>query len=173
MLKKIVVSLICMMMLFGCYQNKNNQFPIQEETVVKTGRLIEIDYKQLKDKIKNNEEMILYIGRPDCMDCKEFIPVIEYGLGIYEDLEIYYLNTKAFRDASRKEDASQMEKDFYENIRTELSFTWTPTVQKRKGDNILSSYTYLETGYYDLENENEKKDTKIKAQETFIEWLQS
>ena len=75
----------------------------------------EIQYTELKKLMKEDVSFMLYLGRPDCGDCQAFKPILEDYLNKHPNEGVYYLNIKAYRDASLKKDATKEEKEFYKN----------------------------------------------------------
>ena len=73
---------------------------------------------------------------------------------------LYYLNIQAFRDAASKEGASKEEIDFYDNIREELDFDWTPTLKLVNKGETISEYTYLSEEYYEIKGSKKKEQAK-------------
>ena len=88
----------------------------------------EIQYTELKKLMKEDVSFMLYLGRPDCGDCQAFKPILEDYLNKHPDEGVYYLNIKAYRDASLKKDATKEEKEFYKNLYKAFDFNWTPTL---------------------------------------------
>ena len=131
----------------------------------------EIGYQQLQEKIQSNSRFVLYIGRPDCPDCQEFYPVLQKYIREHKGVYVYYVNVKAYRDASRKEGATQEEKDFFTKMQQELSFHWTPTLHLQKGKKIESTYTYLNRDYYKIKDKQEKKQKKEQFIKSFTDWM--
>ena len=97
---------------------------------------------------------------------------MENYLQSQQDLGVYYLDIREFRDNSRKEGASQEEKDFFANLTETLEIDWVPTLQQRQGEVILSSITYLDMAYYDIEEECEQLAAKEKYVKAIFEWLE-
>ena len=81
------------------------------------------------------------------------------------------LNIKTFRDASKKEDATQEEKDFYENIREKLDFSWTPVLKLINKGETISEYTYLSEEYYEIKDSKKKEQAKEKYIKDFKTWM--
>ena len=69
----------------------------------------EIQYTELKKLMKEDVSFMLYLGRPDCGDCQAFKPILEDYLNKHPNEGVYYLNIKAYRDASLKKDATKEE----------------------------------------------------------------
>lgn len=168
MIKKIVSTVSMLILLVGCIQNTSTNYIKKDATM--TG-IHEISYEELQKKFKENTAFVLYIGRPDCPDCAEFYPIIESYLRDNEGMYVYYLNVKAFRDASREEDASEEEIAFYNNIQEELSFDWTPTLHLFKGREVLSTYTYLDRDFQTIKEAEEQRQRKEEFIREFKSWI--
>lgn len=166
-MKKLLSLILCILMISGCQQASTNH--IKKDSSL--SGMHEITYDQLQTKLDSEESFVLYIGRPDCGDCKEFEPILTSYLEENEGTYIYYLNIKAFRDAAKKEDASQEEKDFYENIREKLDFNWTPTLKFVNKGETISEYTYLSEDYYEIKDSKKKQQAKEKYVEDFKTWM--
>ena len=67
--------------------------------------------------------------------------------------------------------ATQEEKDFYENIRKELDFNWTPTLKLVNKGETISEYTYLSEDYYEIKDSKKKEQAKEKYVEDFKTWM--
>ena len=117
-------------------------------------------------------DFILYIGRSDCGDCIEFHPILEKYLQEHSNLGVYYLDVKEFRDKANSENATQEEKDFFKNIYTTLDFDWTPTLQHRRGKQVLSKITYLSMDYYEIEDQTQQEETKQENIQEIYTWLE-
>lgn len=165
-MKKFGVILFLISLLCGCVA-VNDDFIIDRVKGIES-----IEYEALVEKIENNHDFILYIGRSDCGDCIEFYPYLEDYLNKHNDLGVYYLDVKAFRDNAYKEDATQEEKDFFKNIYTYLDYDWTPTLQHRRGEEVLNRMTYLSMEYYELEDEQEKVNAKKQNLDDIYQWLE-
>lgn len=166
-MKKILSLILCLLLFSGCQKASTNH--IEKDSSL--SGIHEITYDQLQDKLKGEELFVLYIGRPDCGDCREFEPILKSYLEENEGTYIYYLNIKTFRDASRKEDATQEEKDFYENIREKLDFNWTPILKLVNKGETISEYTYLSEDYYEIKDSKKKTQAKEKYLEDFETWM--
>ena len=166
-MKKLLSLILCILMISGCQQASTNH--IKKDPSL--SGMHEITYNQLQTKLDGEEAFVLYIGRPDCGDCKEFEPILTSYLEENEGTYIYYLNIKTFRDAAKKEDASQEEKDFYENIREKLDFSWTPTLKFVNKGETISEYTYLSEDYYEIKDSKKKQQAKEKFVDDFKTWM--
>lgn len=162
--------------LFACQapQVEDEQVyqPFPETEEVSSIYLVELDYETLMDMMDEKNDFILYIGRPDCGDCREFEPLLANYLNEKASIKVYYLNVKQFRDAANQEDATQEQKDFYNNMREDLAFTWTPTLQHRQGWDIINQYTYLSEEYYALSDQQAKEEAKSQAILDFENWME-
>ena len=160
--------LVCLFMLMGCsFTSTNEDFEVKRCTGIE-----KITYEQVSNYIENNIDFILYIGRSDCGDCIEFEPLITAYLNEHPSLGVYYLDVKEFRDQANSEDATQEEKDFFKNIYKTLDFDWTPTLQHRRGKNVLSKITYLSLDYYEIEDEVLQKQEKEDNLKEIYAWLE-
>lgn len=167
-MKKLLLLLTCIWILSGCTQTTSTN---RIQTNKETAGIHEITYNELQDKLHSEDAFILYIGRPDCGDCKEFYPILEDYIASHEGTSVYYLNVKAFRDASRQEGASKEEIAFFENIKEELDFTWTPTLKYVSKGIFKDTYTYLSEEYYKIKDESKKEIKKEEFKEEFIAWM--
>ncbi len=166
-LKKWLLCL-CLLMVTLCACTKEDKI----QNIDYTLGITPLTYQELQEKMADNHYFILYIGRGDCRDCIEFYPLLENYLQSQQDLGVYYLDIREFRDNSRKEGASQEEKDFFANLTETLEIDWVPTLQQRQGEVILSSITYLDMAYYDIEEESEQLAAKEKYVKAIFEWLE-
>lgn len=166
-MKKLLSLILCLFMISGCQQASTNH--IEKDSSL--SGIHEITYEQLQKKLKSDELFVLYIGRPDCGDCREFEPILTSYLEENEGTYIYYLNIKTFRDASKKEDATQEEKDFYENIREELDFKWTPILKLVNKGETINEYNYLSEEYYEIKDSKKKEQAKEKYIKDFKTWM--
>jgi len=159
-MKKIVSMLLCLFILLGCSK------PAE---VLKTNGIQEIKYEELTQNLNSNVKFILYIGRPDCGDCQSFYPILEEYINTHQDTGIYYLNIKNFRDAAKDKDATQEEKDFYEELYETLRLEWTPTIQVISNGNIIKTYQYLDEDYYEIKD----RQKQIERRQEFINEFQT
>lgn len=156
-MKKIFFLILILLTVIGCTR--------QPATKIQINGIEEIHYEKLIQNLNSNVKFILYIGRPDCGDCQEFYPILEEYINNHVGSGIYYLNIKEFRDRSRSEDASQQEKDFYENLYEELHFDWTPTIHIIENGKFIDTYQYLDEDY--IEMTDRKK--QIERRQAFLE----
>ncbi len=151
----------------GCQQASTNTLSKD----VHLSGIQEIDYQQLTNKIDNKESFIIYIGRPDCLDCVEFTPILETFLSKNQGMYVYYVNIKTYRDNAMKPEASMQEIEFYENLKEQLQYDWTPTLQFISNGAIIDSYEYLSVEYYKIEDENTQIQEKEKYIDNFETWM--
>ena len=163
-MKKILALLFVFSLLWGC-QNKKQVETLQIEGVQT------ITYEELVKNLDSNVRFLLYIGRPDCGDCQEFKPILDEYIKNHPGTGIYYLNIKEFRDASRKEDASQEEKDFYKNLYQELHFDWTPTIHEVSHGDFIHTYQYLDEDYFKIEDRHQQKQRRQEFLDEFKEFM--
>lgn len=151
-MKKIILLIIIAFMLIGCQKEKAAKLQIDG---IET-----INYEKLIQNLNSNVKFILYIGRPDCGDCQEFYPILENYIDSHEGTGIYYLNIKEFRDRANSDDASQEEKDFYDNLYKELQFDWTPTIHVISNGKFVETYQYLDEDYIEIKDRELQKEKR-------------
>lgn len=162
-MKKLLIALLCIF-LVGCSSTTN-----EKTTRLKLTGVKEISYKDLKANMNKDVSFILYIGRPDCGDCMAFEPILKDYLKDHKDQGVYYLNIKAYRDASRKKNATNEEKNFYKNLSKTFKFDWTPTLEVITNGKIGKQYTYLDEDYYEIKD----RAKQIKKQKAFVSEFKS
>ena len=166
-MKKLLSLIVCVLMISGCQDASINR--IKKDNSL--SGLHEITYDELENKLSSDDTFVLYIGRPDCGDCKEFHPILTSYLEENKGTYFYYLNIQAFRDAAMQEGASEKEIDFYKNIREELDFNWTPILKLVNKGETISEYTYLSEEYYEIKDDTKKAQAKEKFVEDFKTWM--
>ena len=164
-MKKAILLSFVFSLLFGCAYTKKEEASKDRVTTIE-----EIDYDSLVEKLGQNEDFLLYIGRPDCGDCKEFYPYLEAYVK-QTNQGIYYLNIQNFRDNAKKEDASEQEKTFYENLQKNLDFDWTPTLVRYVNGKVKAKYTFLDLDYYKIEDEEKQKEKYQEFLDEFYTWM--
>lgn len=162
---KKVICLLCLVLLLCACSTKKAETTYDRITTIE-----EIQYEQLNEKLNQNIDFLLYIGRPDCSDCAEFYPYLEEYVQT-NGKGIYYLNIKNFRDNAKKEEATQAEVDFYNNLQKELNFDWTPTLQHYRNGELIDDYTFLDLDYYNISDSNKKEQKYNEFVELFKEWM--
>ena len=60
-------------------------------TSKKEGKLQEISYKEIKEKVNNNEDMILIVSRSTCSHCMEYKPKVEQ-IARKNNIIVYYID---------------------------------------------------------------------------------
>mgnify|MGYP004611729375 FL=1 len=164
-MKKAILLSFVFILLFGCAYTKKEEASKDRVTTIE-----EIDYDSLVEKLGQNEDFLLYIGRPDCGDCKEFYPYLETYVD-QTNQGIYYLNIQNFRDNAKKEDASEQEKTFYENLQKNLDFDWTPTLVRYVNGKVKAKYTFLDLDYYKIEDGEKQKEKYQEFLDEFYTWM--
>lgn len=164
-MKKAILLSFVFILLFGCAYTKKEEASKDRVTTIE-----EIDYNSLVEKLGQNEDFLLYIGRPDCGDCKEFYPYLETYVD-QTNQGIYYLNIQNFRDNAKKEDASEQEKTFYENLQKNLDFDWTPTLVRYVNGKVNAKYTFLDLDYYKIEDGEKQKEKYQEFLDEFYTWM--
>lgn len=120
--------------------------------------------------LDTNEAFIVYIGRSDCKDCQAFQPILQEYLDKHQGTYLYHLDIKEYRDASRKENASSQEIEFYDNIYETFDIDWVPSLVLMNKNQVISKYQYLDEDYYELSSK-EKKLKQEEYQEEFVTWM--
>ncbi len=154
--------------LFTSHQDDDVPAVVKDHT---TG-LTAVDYETLQKKIAENHDFLLYIGREDCVDCQEFAPLLDKILEDHPNWGLYALDVKAFRDAALSPDATAEQKEFFAGIYDDLQYDWTPTLQHRQGSVSLSSITYLNEDFYELEDEEAKEKFRENNLKEIEAWLE-
>lgn len=152
-----------------------NVFKIYSEKGVIPERLkniSEIEYEELLKKLDIENDFLLYIGRPDCPDCQNFVPLLKEYIDENEYSGVYYLDIKKFRDAANIENASEQNIKFYDDLKNKFNIEWVPSMYHIKKDEIISKYEYLNKEYYELDN-NEKLEMEEKFKYDFSLWMKS
>ena len=157
---KLLTIILLSFSLVACNKDVNT-------TVLLPTGIESIVYEDLCTYLDDSYTFLLYIGRDDCKDCNEFKPVLEEYLKTRENTGIYYLNIKEYRDAARKENATDEEKQFFDNLYKELDFDWTPTIEIIENGKITSKYQYLSEDYYEIEDESKREEEKQKYLQEF------
>lgn len=130
----------------------------------------EISIEQYRSKISNNETFTVYIGRPDCSTCHDFKPALDQFLETHRGGTLYYFNTKTIRDAS-KTDNNEDARIFYDLIREEFSFAWTPTINHYEQGVLKDSFQFLDEDYYELSSESKKRSAIKKDSKNAITFM--
>ena len=167
-MKRIIQLFICLFLLGGC-QSSSSSIP-EEITYDRVEGIVEIDYDSLVEKLDSPVDFILYIGRPDCGDCKLFQPYLESYIEEHEGSGIYYLNIKTFRDAAQSEDATLEQKEFYDNLKDNLSFVWTPTLARYQNGEVVDSFEFLDADYGRMDDDS-KEDALQEFVREFENWM--
>lgn len=102
-------------------------------------RLTALNYGEFQKKVADKEEFYVYVGRPNCGDCKD---MEDYFIGFIDEYnlqdKIYYFNCKELR-------ADEPE---WEKFKTTYGIKYTPTLAKFKDGKIESISEWTpELGY--------------------------
>lgn len=162
-MKKLLCIFMVLLMLVGCSSEPSQ--------TLKIDGIQSIDYEELTQNLNSNVRFILYIGRPDCGDCQQFYPTLEEYINTHNDTGIYYLNIKEFRDNAKKDNASDEEKDFYENLQKTLDFDWTPTIEVIENGKIKKSYQYLDEDYFNIQDREKQKQRRQEFLDEFESFM--
>lgn len=133
--------------------------------------IISVQYDRLHQMIAEDESFVLYIGRPDCKDCKDFEPYLNDYLDSHPGVYLYYFDTKQYRDLAKQEGASEEDKEFYDQLYEEFEFLWTPTLKFIYKGEFEGTYTYLDSEYYALSDDQEKEEKKQEYIDELATWL--
>ena len=154
MKKYILILIICLVLITGCKKNEK-------------GKLITLDYDELKEKIDNKDTFILVITRTDCSHCAIYIPRLEKVLKEYE-LTAYKVEVDTWKD-EEKDDLGDIcnvsgtpTTLFIEN--GEETNTSSRLVGEKTQDQIINRLKAM--GYIKTENDEEdKEETKEENKE--------
>ncbi len=163
-MKKGLCLLLMMFVLLGC--SSSNQTKKIEINGIQS-----INYEKLTQNLNSDVKFILYIGRPDCGDCQEFYPILEEYVQENPRTGIYYLNIKDFRDKAKAKDATQEEKDFYDNLYKELHFDWTPSIHIIENGKFLKTYQFLDEDYFEIKDREKQKEKKQEFIHEFYKFM--
>jgi hypothetical protein len=172
---KKTIALLVLFLIVGCNKaaEETKKSEHDAEVIDRVEGIQMITYEELSSKLNQSVDFLLYIGRPDCQDCQAFYPVLEQTLNDNPDYGIYYLDIKEFRDATRKDDASEEEILFYENLQEKLQFDWVPTLQRWVNGEVVSSYQYLSREYYQLETDEKREQARQDSLDSFEQWIRT
>lgn len=92
--------------------------------------LVDIDINRLTQIVSNQENALVYIGRPTCSMCREFKPGLEKTL-LKNRKELLYLNT----------DEHRSEKGFGD-ILEKINVDSVPVIVKLENGEAISWFTY-------------------------------
>ena len=149
MMKKIILVMMTFLLVMGCTSASTSER-------LDVAGIVEKNYEELTALCEEDVNFVLYIARPDCGDCIGFKPILDDYLKTHKDAGVIYLNTKTIRDAANKDDATQKEIDFYENVRKRFDFQWTPTLEVIDHGKVKKKYQYLDFDYYEIEDREEQ-----------------
>ncbi len=161
-MKKLLTILLCIL-LVGCSTTKIERINIEG--------FQEISYTKLNQLMKEDKQFLLYIGRDDCGDCQQFKPLLVDYIENHEGTGIYYLNIKTFRDNAKKDNATNEEKEFYENLSKTFKFNWTPTLEMVTKGKIGKQYQYLDEDYYTIKDREQQIKRRKEFEQEFVEYM--
>ena len=92
MKKSFLLLLIIVFSLFGCKIKNDNE----------EGKIITLDYSELKEKIENKDSFILVVTRTDCSHCAVYLPRLQDVLKEYE-LTAYKIEVDEWSDEETNE----------------------------------------------------------------------
>lgn len=123
--------------------------------------LSELSAEAILEKMDNNSDFLLYLGRDDCRDCQAFSPLLKQYLDDKTDAGLYYLNVKA-----TKENTAQID-----DIKKQLSLKWVPIVMHIVNGEVTQSFQFLDESYYDLPTDAEKEIYLQNEKNDFKNWM--
>lgn len=163
-MKKILFSLLILCTLLGCNMNTSYK---------DINGIVNVDYETISTLMDEDVSFLLYIGRDDCGDCIEFYPLLEEYMNNHRDIGIYYLNIKEIRDNARKEDASEEEKHFYEDIYNIFKIEWTPTIEWIRNGKIYKKYQFLDENYIKIKDREQQKQKRAEFLKEFEDFMKN
>lgn len=163
-MKKILFSLLILCTLLGCNMNTSYK---------DINGIVNVDYETISTLMDEDVSFLLYIGRDDCGDCIEFYPLLEEYMNNHRDIGIYYLNIKEIRDNARKEDASEEEKQFYEDIYNIFKIEWTPTIEWIRNGKIYKKYQFLDENYIKIKDREQQKQKRAEFLIEFEDFMKN
>ena len=83
-----------------------------------TNPFINITTNEYRESLNNNQEKLIYIGRPTCPSCQKEMPVLKELLNDM-DVKAYYFNT----DKAKKKDL-----DDFNKFKEEINLQYVPTI---------------------------------------------
>lgn len=128
-----------------------------------------LSFNDFKNIIKNEGRNLFYVGRDDCRDCVKFMPVLQEVV-VENNVKMYYLDIKQYRLDAIKEDASESDKVFYDDLVKMLNIDWVPMCVAIENEKVVSKYQFLNTDHYLLTEEEQEKNV-LKFINLFIEWI--
>lgn len=122
-MKKLFIGIVMLFMLTGCSSNNSLQ---------------EIKYDELKSKIENKENFVLYVSKTGCTYCEEYEPVLIEVLNDNK-LQAYKVNLANMSEAEKN------------SVSKKVGLEGTPTliyIKQGKADidgSLVGSNTYENT----------------------------
>lgn len=131
-IKVMFISLVCLIMLVGCNNNKPNEDGLDEYR--KSGQLIDLDYKTFDEKLMNDESFVFFLKRNGCSSCAMFYPIVAEFLEENQDLKLYTLNHSELTTIDSLTVSSYYLSVFgnayYEKNGYDATTLYTPTISK-------------------------------------------
>lgn len=93
LIKKILISLICILTLTGC-SNGLGRYK-------RNGQYNEITYQELDQKIINDDSFVFFLTKNGCPGCKSFYPEVEEFLKENKDKTIYTINESNMEETDK------------------------------------------------------------------------
>ena len=132
-----IVGCIVIVLTIGCFliiqtTLRNIETTHLDNTDLKG--IVPIEYADLKKMEETTESFLLYIGRADCKDCKEFNIELEAELNGLE-YTIYYLDLNKVRKGAGNEAR--------EDVIERYEIDWVPTILHINEGDIVSRYQHF------------------------------
>lgn len=127
MKKIIILTIVCALFFLttGCVNNKLNGYT-------------KISYTEFNEKKENGDTFPLVIGSSTCSACATYEVIMKQFIE-GNQVEIFYI------------DLSDVSEDEYNNLKTEISFTGTPTTVFYQDGKLTSYYNRID-GAEDIDN---------------------
>lgn len=135
-------------------------------------QILHISYERLSEKMTENRDFLLYIGRRDCLDCQSFYPILEGYVSAHEDAEVYYFDMKELRESSMGQNTRQEDIEAYEQLKQRFDIQWVPSLYRVVNGTIISKYEYLSAEYYEIEDESRQKEERERFLQEFNAWME-
>lgn len=115
-MKKIVIALLCIFIFCGCSYKSY---------------IVDSNLDEIKEKVKNKETFILYIGSKNCSHCAEFKPKLEDVANEYK-LTMYYV------------DISKLDNNEENELKKIANYSGTPTTAFIDEGEDLGTQTHID-----------------------------
>lgn len=134
--------------------------------------LKDIDYEKLDEKMNENVDYFLYVGRDDCRDCQKFRPILEDYIYENPGAGMYYFDVKKYRELEKEGNVKEEEVLHYNELKKRLRLEWVPSVYHIRNGIVVDKYEFLNEDYYELD-EDEKKEREDLDIQKFKDWMQT